>query len=193
MHQLRGRGRGGRGRRGASMVSAVAVGVTSRPGRGPGGRRRSACTWAAWCSSRAACSSQVTAASRSSVVLPRLAVSARQARAPSSSCGSRNIAEQSASAIRPIVRRLTPSRSMTRCCRQSAPARSARTASSRPGVIASGAVAGCRQRTRVGVHAEVLVSEHRAQIVQPVERPHNFELVADVAGHRGALARSTSP
>ena len=53
----------------------------------------SAWTPATWCSSRAACCSHATAASRSSAVLPRLAVSSRQVRAPSSACGSRSIAE----------------------------------------------------------------------------------------------------
>ena len=51
-------------------------------------------------------------------VRPRLAVSSTHMRATSRSCGSRSAAEQSASAIGPIVRRLTPSSSLTRCCEQ---------------------------------------------------------------------------
>ena len=57
--------------------------------RRPGGRRRTARTPATWCSFRAACCSHTIAASRSSAVLPRLAVSVRHVRAPSIACGSR--------------------------------------------------------------------------------------------------------
>ena len=72
-------------------------------------------------SSRAASCSQTPAASRSSTVLPRPAVSAKHVPAASSTCGSRNAAERSASAIRRIVGGLTSSRSLTRCGDPSGP------------------------------------------------------------------------